>query len=128
MPLVQSCVAFGLLSYTVSEGFSLKKISFITSDGDRRDVVANPGESIMRAAVNADIVEIAAECGGACACGTCHCYIDDAWLEILPAPDELEEAMLECVIERRHNSRLSCQIEMIDQLDGLMIHLPKRQY
>jgi 2Fe-2S ferredoxin len=75
----------------------------------------------MEAAVDNGIDGILAECGGACACATCHAYIDEAWLARLPEMDDMEDAMLDSALERRKNSRLSCQIEITDELDGLVV-------
>ena len=75
----------------------------------------------MEVAVDNNIAGMVAECGGACACATCHAYVDAAWLEKLPAMDDMEDAMLDSALERRPNSRLSCQIEITDDLDGLVL-------
>lgn len=103
------------------------KIVFVRADGSKQEVLAENGDSIMSAAVDNDIVEIAAECGGACACGTCHCYIDADWQEFVEEPDDQEQEMLECVIEPNERSRLSCQIQMSNDLDGIVVHLPPSQ-
>lgn len=75
----------------------------------------------MEAAVDNEVVGIVAECGGACACATCHAYVSEPWLERLPPPEEMESAMLDAVAERRPNSRLTCQIELTRDLDGLEV-------
>ena len=66
---------------------------------------------------------IVAECGGACACATCHSYIDEAWLDKIPAMDDMEDSMLDAAYERKDNSRLTCQLEVSDELDGLVVHV-----
>lgn len=81
----------------------------------------------MKAAVNNTIDGIVAECGGACTCGTCHCYIDDAWISRLDEAGEFEKDLLEIVVDPKPNSRLACQIIMRDSLDGMRVHLPERQ-
>ena len=98
-------------------------------DGASRSLAAPTGQSLMRAATRAGVDEIAADCGGCLTCATCHVYVDAPWLASLkPAgPDEL--AMLEMTAaERRPNSRLSCQLELSTELDGLTVELPQRQY
>jgi 2Fe-2S ferredoxin len=75
----------------------------------------------MEAAIDNNVSGIVAECGGACACATCHAYIDESWLGKLPAMDDMEDAMLDSALDRRSNSRLSCQIELTDELDGLVV-------
>jgi 2Fe-2S ferredoxin len=75
----------------------------------------------MEVAVDNDIAGMVAECGGACACATCHTYIDAAWLSRMPPLQDMEDAMLDSALDRRENSRLSCQIEVSDALDGLVV-------
>jgi 2Fe-2S ferredoxin len=106
----------------------MPRISFVDVDESRTDVIAEAGKSIMNAAVNNGIEAIVAECGGACACATCHCYVADEWLGKVPPPASLERGMLESVVARTSRSRLSCQIRMADELDGIVIHLPESQY
>ena len=74
-----------------------------------------------------DIEGSIAECGGACSCATCHVYGDEAWLARLPAPDALEDGMLDCVLDRQANSRLSCQIRVTEDLDGITVRVPDSQ-
>jgi len=99
----------------------MPKISFIDSSGNAAEVDAKAGLTLMEIAVDNNITGIVAECGGACACATCHAYIDDAWLAKLPVMDDMEDAMLDSALDRRPNSRLSCQIEISDDLDGLSL-------
>ena len=73
-------------------------------------------------------LDIKAECGGACACATCHSYIDDAWADKLPQMDDMEDSMLDATFERKANSRLTCQIEVSDELDGLIVHVAENDY
>jgi 2Fe-2S ferredoxin len=89
--------------------------------GESREVEAKAGLSLMEVAVDNNVSGMVAECGGACACATCHIYIDEAWLQKLPAMDDMEDAMLDSALERRSNSRLSCQIEISAELDGLAL-------
>ena len=81
------------------------------------------GHSLMEGAIDNDIAGIVAECGGACACATCHAYIDNAWLAKLTPADEMEDAMLDAASERRVNSRLTCQIDVTEELDGLVLEV-----
>ncbi len=104
-------------------------VHFIHSDGRRSAIGASTGRSVMLAALDADIAEIAADCGGCLNCATCHVWVDEAWFARLPPASEDELAMLEMVAaERRSTSRLSCQLAVNDSLDGLVLHLPDCQY
>jgi ferredoxin, 2Fe-2S len=96
-------------------------IRITDSTGATRDIDAKMGLTLMEVAVDNNVPGIVAECGGACACATCHAYIDENWVEKLPAVDDMEDAMLDSALERRPNSRLSCQIEVTDDLDGLAL-------
>ena len=106
----------------------MPKITFIDFHGNRSDVDAKLGYSLMEAAVINDVDGIDADCGGACACATCHVYIDQAWVETTGTADELEAEMLEVAEEVKPNSRLSCQIKVTDQMDGMEVHMPESQY
>jgi 2Fe-2S ferredoxin len=81
----------------------------------------------MENAIRQSVPGIEAECGGACACATCHVYVDDAWTEIVGKPAAMEEDMLDFAFDVRPNSRLSCQIKVTDALDGLVVSVPERQ-
>ena len=105
----------------------MPKVTFIQPDGSSSDVDAVTGDSVMETAIDNDIDGIIAECGGACSCATCHVYVDEQWVGKLPEPDALEDGMLDCVLERRPTSRLSCQIRVTDDLDGLTVTVPKQQ-
>lgn len=98
-------------------------IVFIDEKENRKEVTVDTGYTVMEAAVNNGVDGIVAECGGACACATCHSYIDAAWLDKLPEMDDMEDSMLDAAYERKDNSRLTCQIEMTDALDGLIVHV-----
>jgi len=101
----------------------MPRVIYHDSEGQRREVEVARGNSVMEGAVDNDIAGIVAECGGACACATCHAYIAAAWLDRLPPPGDMEEAMLDSVRDRRSNSRLTCQIEMTDDLDGIEVQV-----
>lgn len=107
----------------------MPKVHYIEHDGTAHVIDIDAGENIMRGAVYNGIEGIVGECGGGLACATCHCYIDEAWLDRLDPPSESEVQMLEsAVCEVRPNSRLSCQISVDDKLDGIVVNLPERQY
>ena len=101
----------------------MPKIIYIASDGNRHEVEVENGYSVMEGAIDNNIEGIVAECGGACACATCHSYIDAAWLGKLPEMDDMEDSMLDAAFERKDNSRLTCQIEVANSLDGLIVHV-----
>ena len=101
----------------------MPKIVFVTEQGERKDVTVPTGYTVMEAAVNNGIDGIVAECGGACACATCHSYIDPEWVDKLAEMDDMEDSMLDAAYERKDNSRLTCQIEITDAMDGLGVHV-----
>ena len=104
-------------------------VTLIEADGRRCDVAAKPGRSLMRAAVDAGVDGIAADCGGAMTCATCHVWIGDAWWPRTGPPSVEESEMLDMTAtERRPTSRLSCQIVLSEGLNGLLVHLPPSQY
>jgi ferredoxin, 2Fe-2S len=105
----------------------MAKITFIDSAGTARTVDGEVGSTVMEAAIKNGVPGIEAECGGACACSTCHVYIDDAWREKVGEPSPMEEDMLDFAYEVRPSSRLSCQIKVSDDLDGLTVQTPERQ-
>ncbi|MGY4752363.1 2Fe-2S iron-sulfur cluster-binding protein [Pannonibacter sp. Q-1] len=106
----------------------MPRIIFQSADGTCTEVEAASGQSLMSAAVAHGIEEIAAECGGACACGTCHCYIPEGQGIALPEAEEMELAMIECVIDPRPQSRLTCQVTVSEAMDGLVVELPASQH
>ncbi len=105
----------------------MAKITFITHDGASHEVVAAVGSTVMENAIKNSVPGIEAECGGACACATCHVYVDDKWTELVGEPDVMEEDMLDFAWEMAPNSRLSCQIKITDDLDGLIVRVPRMQ-
>jgi 2Fe-2S ferredoxin len=103
-------------------------IHYILKDGSTRSIEARPGASVMETAVHHDVRGIDAECGGSCSCATCHVYVDDAFVDRLAPPDEMESELLQgAAAERRANSRLSCQIVVTPALEGLTVRIPARQ-
>ncbi|MCP3054530.1 2Fe-2S iron-sulfur cluster-binding protein [Aurantimonas marianensis] len=105
----------------------MTKITFVAPDGTRYDVDAPNGSTAMENAIKNDVPGIEAECGGACACATCHVYVDEAWTEKTGEPEAMEEDMLDFAYDVRPNSRLSCQIRISVELDGLVLTVPERQ-
>ncbi|MDP9083302.1 MAG: 2Fe-2S iron-sulfur cluster-binding protein [Pseudomonadota bacterium] len=105
----------------------MPKIAFIHAGGARRRIDAPLGITLMEAARQNGVQGVVAQCGGACACATCHVYIDPVWLTKLQPPEDMEQGMLETAWEPRSNSRLSCQIYITAELDGMTVTLPERQ-
>ncbi|WP_310619203.1 2Fe-2S iron-sulfur cluster-binding protein [Flexibacterium corallicola] len=105
----------------------MPKITFITAAGERHDVDAASGSTIMETAIKFMVPGIEAECGGACACATCHVYVDPEWAAKTGSPEPMEEDMLDFAQDIRDTSRLSCQIKLDDSLDGIVVHIPETQ-
>lgn len=105
----------------------MAKVNFITFSGETMTADGEPGSSVMEVAVRAMVPGIEAECGGACACATCHVYVDEKWREAVGGPSPMEEDMLDFAFEVKDGSRLSCQIKLTDELDGLTVSIPERQ-
>lgn len=104
-------------------------IHYLLPDGSTRSIDAPVGRSVMEVAVLNNVRGIDAECGGCCSCATCHVYVDQAFIDRLPAPDEMESELLDGVAsERRSGSRLSCQLVIDAALDGLTVQLPASQF
>ena len=105
----------------------MPKITYIDTDGTSRTIDGEIGSTVMETAIKQGIPGIEAECGGACACATCHVYVDEAWLPIVGEPSPMEEDMLDFGYDIRSNSRLSCQIKVTAEIDGLIVRTPERQ-
>ena len=106
----------------------MAKITYVETDGTEHRVEVPAGLSVMDGAKRYAIPGIDGDCGGACACATCHVYVDEAWAGRLPPMEELEQAMLDFAFDVQPTSRLSCQIKVDPGLDGLVVHTPARQY
>ena len=106
----------------------MARITFIQNDGTERVVEAEPGMTVMEAAVKNAIAGIAAECGGACACATCHVYVDDAWREPTGSPEQMEEDMLDFAYEPDPERSRLTWIKVSDALDGLVVRIPDKQF
>ncbi len=105
----------------------MTKITYIQPDGTSQTVDAENGLTVMEAAKMNSIEGIEAECGGACACATCHVYVDEAWRAAAGKPAEMEEDMLDFAFDVRPGSRLCCQIKVVAALDGLVVAVPAKQ-
>ena len=108
----------------------MPEVTYIEFDGTVHSVEVPVGTSVMRGAVDNNVPGIDADCGGECACATCHVYIDPAWLPKVgtPAPGSQEASMLSFAALAEPNSRLSCQISVTDELDGLLVRMPEGQH
>ena len=106
----------------------MPKITYIEHNGKEHTAEVPAGWTVMEGAVKNRIPGIDADCGGACACATCHVYVDPAWGTALPAKSDMEEAMLDFAQELKPNSRLSCQLRMTSELDGLVVRVPEHQH
>jgi ferredoxin, 2Fe-2S len=106
----------------------MPRIKYIEDNGKEHEVEVPLGWTVMEGAVKNLVPGIDADCGGACACATCHVYVDPAWVEKLPPKEEMEESMLDFAQDRKSNSRLSCQIKVTPELDGLVVRTPKSQH
>ena len=105
----------------------MAEITYITHDKKIHTIEVQNGLTVMEGAVQNDIPGIDADCGGGMACATCHVYVNDEWFDKLPAKEEGEEDMLDMAFEPKKNSRLSCQIIITDELDGLTVNIPSKQ-
>ena len=105
----------------------MTKVTFIDTSGHARTVEAQVGSTVMETALRNSVPGIEAECGGACACATCHVYVAPEWTEKTGKSSQMEEDMLDFAFEVRPNSRLSCQIKVSEELDGLVVTTPAKQ-
>ena len=106
----------------------MPKITYITHDDQSRTIEVQNGLTVMEGARDNNIPGIEADCGGACACSTCHVYVDKDWINKLPPVDDIERDMLDFAFEPDENSsRLTCQLEVTEKLDGLIVKMPEKQ-
>tara|TARA_A200000113_G_C8589173_1_gene265379 strand:- start:160 stop:480 length:321 start_codon:yes stop_codon:yes gene_type:complete len=105
----------------------MPKITYITADEKKFEVDVQNGLTVMEGAVQNDIPGIDADCGGGMACATCHVYVTEDWFDKLPKKEDGEEDMLDMAFEPKPNSRLSCQIIVSEDLDGLEVNIPTKQ-
>ena len=106
----------------------MPKATFIQHDGTEESIEIRIGMSLMQGAMQENIEGIEAECGGCCMCATCHVYVNEEWLDKVGTTNPTEEAMLSLSTDRKDNSRLSCQIPVTEDLDGLIVTTPEFQY
>ncbi len=106
----------------------MAKITYIEFNGTVHEINVDNGMTVMEGAVKNSVPGIDADCGGACACATCHVYVDPAWMEKVGARADMEESMLDFAEDVRAESRLSCQITVSDELDGLVVRMPENQH
>jgi len=106
----------------------MAKITYIEHNGTQHVHEGEDGMTVMEVAIKNSVPGIDADCGGACACATCHVYVDENWLGKLGERTEMEEDMLDFAFEVQDNSRLSCQIKVSDEVDGLVVTMPEKQF
>lgn len=106
----------------------MAKITYVEHDGREHVVEVKTGLSVMEGAIRNNVPGIDADCGGACACATCHVYVDEAFVTAAGQPSAMEESMLDFAENVQPNSRLSCQIRVNDELEGLIVRLPENQH
>ena len=105
----------------------MPKITYIDSQGNTKTIDVEKGLSVMEGAIQNDIPGIDADCGGGMACATCHVYVTEDWFDKLPKKEDGEEDMLDMAFEPKKNSRLSCQLIVSDEMDGLVVNIPSKQ-
>ena len=105
----------------------MPKITYNTHDNNTHTIDVQNGLTVMEGAIQNDIPGIDADCGGSMACATCHVYVEEKWLDKLPKPEEAEVDMIDMAFEPKKNSRLSCQLIVSDELDGLKVTTPSKQ-
>lgn len=106
----------------------MAKITYIDHEGNELEIEAKNGETVMETAIKNSVPGIDADCGGACACATCHVYVDAAFIEKVGQPEDMEQSMLDFAENVTETSRLSCQITVSDELDGLRVTTPESQH
>ena len=106
----------------------MASVLFVTHDGNEIQTDVPAGNTLMEGAQNAGIDSILAECGGAMSCATCHVYVDEAWVDKVEAPSGMEQDMLFVVANPKENSRLSCQVTVTDEMDGIKVVIPESQF
>jgi len=103
-------------------------IKYISFAGEIFEADVTIGDSVMQGAIDNMVDGILADCGGACACATCHCYVDEQWVDKIPIAEDVEQEMLAAVVNPKSTSRLSCQLKVTENMDGFTVHLPETQY
>jgi ferredoxin, 2Fe-2S len=105
----------------------MPKVTFIEHDGSVHTFEVSSGQSLMQVAMSNRVPGIIADCGGSCSCATCHVYLDPEWLDRVAPAASAEKDMIDCALHVQDNSRLSCQIELDESLDGIVVRLPESQ-
>ena len=105
----------------------MPKVTYNDFQGNSKTIEVDNGLSVMEGAIQKDIPGIDADCGGSMACATCHVYVDDKWYDKIPKVEDAENDMIDMAFEPKKNSRLSCQIIVSDELDGLVVTTPEKQ-
>ena len=105
----------------------MTKVTYKDSQGNSKTIEVENGLSVMEGAIQNDITGIDADCGGAMACATCHVYVEEKWLDKLPKAEEAEVDMIDMAYKTKKNSRLSCQLIMSEELNGIVVTTPKKQ-
>jgi 2Fe-2S ferredoxin len=105
----------------------MQTITFIENDGRTHEVSVQPGSTVMQVAIDNGVRGILADCGGTCSCATCHCYVDDGWMQAFASAPEQEAELVSFAFDPQPNSRLACQLVLGPEHDGLVIRLPRRQ-
>lgn len=103
-------------------------VKFIQPDGTEKVVEVQEGTNLMIAALDNGVQGILGDCGGACSCATCHCYIDEEFLPLISPASDIETSMIEFASEPKENSRLGCQVEVTEAMSGMVVRLPESQY
>ena len=106
---------------------NISKITYIDTQGNSKTIDVENGLTVMEGAIQNDVEGIDADCGGSMACATCHVYVEEKWLDKLPKPEDGEIDMIDMAFEPKKNSRLSCQLIVSDELDGLKVTTPEKQ-
>ena len=121
------CILALFFFILINYKYLMPKVTYITSDEKKYEVDIQNGLTVMEGAVQNDIPGIDADCGGGMACATCHVYVTEDWFDKLPIKEDGEEDMLDMAFEPKKNSRLSCQLIVSDEMDGLVVNIPSKQ-
>jgi len=121
------CILALFFFILINYKYFMPKVTYITSDDKKYEVDIQNGLTVMEGAVQNDVPGIDADCGGGMACATCHVYVTEDWFDKLPAKEDGEEDMLDMAFEPKKNSRLSCQLVVSEEMDGLVVNIPSKQ-
>ena len=121
------CILALFFFILINYKYFMPKVTYITSDDKKYEVDIQNGLTVMEGAVQNDVPGIDADCGGGMACATCHVYVTEDWFDKLPAKEDGEEDILDMAFEPKKNSRLSCQLVVSEEMDGLVVNIPSKQ-